>query len=137
MSYFILYFETQRKELSGSSHNITDNYEIDNEIFEGKNSVSFNGRVVEAIVIASRMDSSIFYVFKKPTKMIATAERVRHKFFTFIQSRLNIGAIAYLYIFDLMGNWPKQIDIRESALNISFDELDSFLKQECKKDYLQ
>jgi hypothetical protein len=127
MSYFILYFE-QSSVKDKSLHEMLNFYTIDHEITEGRISVQYNEIDIKASVIASRLDASLFYVFKKPTKLVQIAQQVRFKLFEFIKRRMDLKIDPYLFVFNLHGNWPNKIKISEKFVKISIFEFESFFR---------
>jgi len=131
MSYFILYFE-QNSQNNKPSHGQLNIYSIDREITEGRIPIRYNKMNIEASVIASRLDASLFYVFKKPVKFVEIAQRIRGKLFEFIRSRIDLKIDPYLFVFDLTGSWPKQMEICEKSTDISFLNLEAFFMANVK-----
>ncbi|MCL1918739.1 MAG: hypothetical protein FWG14_10555 [Peptococcaceae bacterium] len=127
MSYFILYFEECSKDKS--SHNEVNVYSIDSGITEGRIPIQYNGMNMEASIIASRMDASVFYVFRKPTKMVEAAQQARQKLFDFISSRIDLKVVPYLFVFILPGAWPEKMQISESPVEVPLSMLEEVFKE--------
>ncbi|MDR2013143.1 MAG: hypothetical protein LBQ20_08930 [Rhodanobacter sp.] len=126
MSFFILYFEqnSSKNKIHQGQLNV---YSIDRGITEGRTVIQYNGMSIEASILASLQDASLFYIFKKPTKMIELAQRARDKLFRFIKSRMDFKFDLYLYVFDLHKDWPEKIT--EKPIEISFSNLEDFFKE--------
>ncbi|MCL1824617.1 MAG: hypothetical protein FWG26_01525 [Betaproteobacteria bacterium] len=130
MSYFILYFEEHSKNKSSyGEYNVPSIYSIDNEITEGKIFVQYNGVSVNANIISSRMDASLFYVFQKPTKMVETAQRIRSKLYEFIRSRIDLKVVPYLFVLFLRGDWPEKIRVSEKPVEVLLSNMDEFFRE--------
>jgi len=125
MSFFILYFEqsSQKNKKNEGQLNV---YSIDKGITEGRVPIQYNGMNMEATIIAALQDASVFYVFKKPTKMLEFAQRAREKLFKFVRSRMDLSVEPYFYVFDLHRDWPKKITSKPTE--ISFCKLEDFFK---------
>lgn len=129
MSYFILYFEQRPKNgLRHDQYKEINVYSIDSEISEDTVSIIYKGNNVEASILSSRMDATLFYIFNKPTRLVSLAQRVRDKLFFFLKERVNLGFDCYFFVLDLPGSWPDKVSIAESPVEISFSELEDFFK---------